>query len=90
MLVNKLKGTGQDKLFHFFGCGIISLVMCIIALYFHYSKIEIAIFSLFMVLFISIAKEYYDCIKKNPTDFSYKDITWGMIGGFTGIVPFII
>ena len=81
---------GKDKLQHFFGCGILSLIFCGIADYFYYSKVEIAIFSLVCVLFISVAKEYYDCIKTKPTGFSYKDITWGIVGGILGIVPFII
>ena len=81
---------GKDKLFHFFGCGLISTILCFIAVYFSYSKVEIAIFSLSTVLFISVAKEYYDCIKTKSTGFSYKDITWGIVGGILGIVPFII
>ena len=81
---------GKDKLQHLVGCGLISTILCFIAFYFSYSKVEIAIFSLVCVLFISVAKEYYDCIKTKSTGFSYKDITWGIVGGILGIVPFVI
>jgi uncharacterized protein YfiM (DUF2279 family) len=82
--------TGQDKLIHFLGCGFIVPFLCRIALYFACSILEVVIFALITVLILSIIKEILDCQKANPTDFSYKDIVWGMIGGFTGIVPFII
>lgn len=83
--------TGIDKWQHML-IGFVMSFIIFLACFFGVceSKIIAAIVSLVLCLMVNIGKEIYDCYKKNPTGFSYKDALWAVTGNVIAVLLLVI